>query len=165
MYESDITWKSDREKKFKNPKSVNTQKYKYLDESFPGLISLEKSNDSTKSNYHGGGVQDEHFIVWMKTAALPHFRKLYGRITEDIDANTELEFTINANFPVYQFKGKKYIIVANTGWIGGKNSFLGICYLVVGILSCVIGVIFLIKHIIKPRKFGDVDSINWSKLD
>lgn len=95
MYESDITWKTDREKKFKNPKTIDKTKYVYLDEAYPGLISLEKSDDNTKSNYYGGGVQDEHFIVWMKTAALPNFRKLYGRITEDIEADSELEFQID----------------------------------------------------------------------
>jgi hypothetical protein len=26
----------------------------------------------------------EHFIVWMRTAGLPNFRKLYGKIEEDI---------------------------------------------------------------------------------
>lgn len=25
-------------------------------------------------------MRDEHFIVWMRTSALPNFRKLWGRI-------------------------------------------------------------------------------------
>lgn len=33
--------------------------------------------------------QDEHFMVWMRTAGLPNFRKLYGRsITPNLDAGT-----------------------------------------------------------------------------
>ena len=33
---------------------------------------------------------DEHFIVWMRTAALPNFRKLWGRIDQDLPANTQV---------------------------------------------------------------------------
>lgn len=29
-------------------------------------------------------MEDPHFIVWMRTAGLPNFRKLYARIPEDL---------------------------------------------------------------------------------
>jgi hypothetical protein len=29
----------------------------------------------------------EHFIVWMRTAGLPNFRKLWGRLPDGIDAD------------------------------------------------------------------------------
>lgn len=101
MYESDISWKSDREKKFKNPTNRDTTRYKYLyinlyysDETYPNIINAERSPDRKNSNYYGGGVQNEHFVVWMRTSALPNFRKLYGRIEEDINKGTTLSFTI-----------------------------------------------------------------------
>ena len=31
-------------------------------------------------------VTDPHFIVWMRTAGLPNFRKLYGEIGETLEA-------------------------------------------------------------------------------
>ena len=34
----------------------------------------------------------EHFIVWMRTAGLPNFRKLWARIDGDLEAGT---YTIN----------------------------------------------------------------------
>ena len=33
---------------------------------------------------------DQHFIVWMRTAALRNFRKLWGRIEQDIPAGSTL---------------------------------------------------------------------------
>lgn len=70
-------------------------------QSYPDLIPMNKSDDPHSASYNGGGVENEHFIVWMRAAALPHFRKLYGRIEQDIPANTDLKVQILAS----QFDG------------------------------------------------------------
>lgn len=40
--------------------------------------------------YPGSGycVEDEHFMVWMRTAARPNFRKLYASISTDLEVGT-----------------------------------------------------------------------------
>lgn len=43
------------------------------------------------------GVMDEHFIVWMRTAAVPTFRNLYGRIEHDLIAPAEITFNVTAS--------------------------------------------------------------------
>ena len=43
------------------------------------------------------GVADEHFIVWMRTAALPTFRNLYGRIEHDLRARVTITFNVTAS--------------------------------------------------------------------
>ena len=54
------------------------------------------------------------------------------------------------DFPVISFDGEKRVILSTTSWIGGKNPFLGIAYITVGVLCLVLGFSFLIIHI----KFG-----------
>ncbi len=54
--------------------------------------------------------------------------------------------TIIADYPVIfgDYNGGKRFIISNTSWLGGKNSFLGYAYLVVGSLCLVLWIVFLI---------------------
>merc|ERR1712060_539137 len=109
----------------------------------------------------------------MGTAGLPSFRKLYAKIDEKLYAGKTYRVNIwngfshspysgeNASatsddrlFPVHTFHGEKYIVLSTTEWIGGKNDFLGIAYLVVGIICLLLALAFLIKCRISPRDFA-----------
>ena len=43
------------------------------------------------------GVLNEHFIVWMRTAGLSQFRKVYGRIDEELSPLQVLKFNITSS--------------------------------------------------------------------
>jgi len=133
-----IAWASDREKKFKNPA--------------PGTPGIRVIPD----------FEDEDFIVWMRTAGLPDFKKLYRIIEQDLPAGTYY-VNITSRYPVSDFGGKKYVVLSTTTWIGGKNPFLGYAYIVVGAICFVQGVVFGIKHRISPRKLGDTRYLEWNK--
>ena len=120
----------------------NDNSVKYLYEMYPNQISpLE-------------GVTNEHFIVWMRTAPLPKFRKLYGRIHESFKKGDTLNFKINANFEVRSFNGEKALIITNAGLLGSKNPALGIAFIVIGCLSLLLAVAFLTKEWYFPRQLG-----------
>ena len=126
----------------------------YLYQMFPGIISPLK------------GVTDEHFIVWMKTAALPTFRKLYGKITRAPGSNTfkrgdVLQFNINANFYVNSFKGSKALVLSTLGEFGAKNVNVGIAYLTCGCLCGFLGLLFLFVQLFCARQLGTKESLKW----
>ena len=45
------------------------------------------------------------------------------------------------------------MILTTTSWMGGRNPFLGIAYIVVGCICIVMGVLFLAIHILVGKKF------------
>jgi hypothetical protein len=118
--ETNIAWPSDRNNKFKNPTATVDSTKQWID------------------------MEDEHFIVWMRTAGLPDFRKLWGRITTDLPAGT-YNLKIANNYNVDNFEGKKSFVLSTTGPFGGKNSFLAISYLAVGGVCVAVAIFFFIR--------------------
>ncbi|PIN24834.1 Cell cycle control protein [Handroanthus impetiginosus] len=145
-----IAWTSDRTKKFGPnvyPKNFQTG----------GLIGGAKLNESIPLS------EQEDLIVWMRTAALPSFRKLYGKIETDLEANEKITVVIQNNYNTYSFNGRKKLVISTATWIGGKNDFLGKMYITVGATSLFLAVIFLLLYVIKPRPLGDPTYLSWNR--
>jgi len=105
----------------------------------------------------------EHFQVWMRTAGLPNFRKLYSKNT-DADLKPGIyNLDIIDRYDVSNYGGTKSFVITTTSIIGGRNPFLGIAYIFVGIISLIFAIFFLIRHIYKPRKLGDHRYLSWNK--
>ncbi|PPD75120.1 hypothetical protein GOBAR_DD27964 [Gossypium barbadense] len=109
-----IAWKSDRGHKFgKNVYPFNFQN--------GTLIGGGKLNPEIPLS------DQEDLIVWMRTSALPSFRKLYGRIEEDLDVDDVVVVNLMNNYNTYSFGGKKKLVLSTSSWLGGKNDFLRPC--------------------------------------
>jgi len=105
--EQGISWQSDRDKKFRNFKEgysgLNFAAFAHERASpCSALPTQQKQQECAAANeaaeglegglapgwcYEGSGYcfEDEHFIVWMRTAARPDFRKLYATIDVDLE--------------------------------------------------------------------------------
>jgi len=134
---------------------------------------------------------DEHLAVWMRTAALPAFRKLWGRVLQDLPAGALVTVTVaNRRAPrpalvrawlwppqrsgeptrarararrynTYRFGGAKRVVLSTAGWLGGRNTFLGAAYLAVGGASLLSAASFFLLAWRLPRRLGDPALLSW----
>ncbi|KAF9955260.1 hypothetical protein BGZ72_003918, partial [Mortierella alpina] len=104
---------------------------------------------------------DEDFQVWMRTAGWPTFLKPWGRNDQkDLKAGN-YTMSIDMNFPIDTYGGKKYIVITTLGATGGRNNSLGIGYILLAILCAGLGIVFTAFHIIRPRIIGDHSKISF----
>lgn len=82
----------------------------------------------------------------MRTAGLPNFRKLWGEIKTDLKKG-KYNLVIENNYDVSSFAGSKYFVLSTTNLLGGTNYFLAVCYIIVGALCIMFGLIFFIAYI------------------
>ncbi|XP_034489503.1 cell cycle control protein 50A isoform X2 [Drosophila innubila] len=158
-----IAWPSDKSVKFRNPEGNLTLALK----DYAKPLFWQKSLDQLDiDNPENNGFQNEDLIVWMRTAALPSFRKLYRRLDQ-----TKSQFAkglkagnytlnINYNYPVVSFDGTKRMILSTTSVLGGKNPFLGIAYIVVGAICVTLGLALLFIHMRCSRSNMEMINVN-----
>ena len=101
-------------------------------------------------------VQDERFRVWMRLSAFSRIEKVWARIEEDLQPGTYY-MRINSLYDVSMFGGEKFFFITALKWFGGKNLFLGILYIVTGLLCVLIALVMLGTHVCWPRKPAHFD--------
>lgn len=74
LLEDEISWPTDRKYKFRNPADL-----KELTDKFTHPVNWNTYLKDFKSG-NSTAFENEHLIVWMRSAALPNFRKLWARV-------------------------------------------------------------------------------------
>ncbi|KAF8279519.1 putative LEM3 (ligand-effect modulator 3) family / CDC50 family [Trypanosoma cruzi] len=94
---------------------------------------------------------DEDYIVWSSLSYMKYFTKKYRIITTDLVPGNYL-IDIVENFDVFSFSGEKYVSLVTRSWIGGKNYVLGILFLVMGCISFVLSLSFIIVQYLHSKR-------------
>jgi len=134
----DIEWDAEYDYKYKNPPKNEK-----------GVRVIEN-------------FRDPDFIVWMRSTRFNWYIKLYGIIHHDIRKGT-YQMHINNTWEVSRYGGYKYFYFSTTSWIGGPNIGIAIAFVVVGGISLLMALLFLLKHVFAGRPLGDHSLIDWGR--
>lgn len=153
----DITWSSDSNK-------YGATKYKLEDIRPPPSWLTNRRLVNEQGEYRAVPKleEDERFQNWMKVAGLPTFRKTYGKHDESIPPGV-YTVLISSTYEVQSYGARKALIISNTSWVGGKNPFLGWAYIVAGGVFLFLALAFLARHLMAPRRLGDVSYLSWNQ--
>lgn len=122
--------------------------------------------DNTTNDHSNYGIRTAGFAVWMRTAGLPTFRKLYGEVLPPkggFKTGNVITFAVQPNFVVNSVQASKSLVLMTTSSLGGKNDVLGVAYMAVGAICLFLAVVFAIKMKVQPRKLGDPQYLQWKK--
>lgn len=72
--------------------------------------------------------ENEHFIVWMRTAGLTNFRKLWGRINQKLTPGVYIIEVVN-NYNITQYLADKSVVLTTTNWLGERTPSFRLCFL------------------------------------
>ena len=124
------------------------------------LYSYASNHTSNQwTDIEDGTVYLEHFAVWMRTAAFPIFRKLWGVIHTSLKGN--YTFHIQSNYDVSEWSGEKHLVLSTANALGGRNPFLGIVYLsAAGVAACMM-VLFVLRYKFGARTEVDLNNLKW----
>ncbi len=113
----------------------DNESVQYLYETFPGVINPIE------------GVEDEHFINWMRTAGLASFRKLYGKIDANLVDGDSVTFDIIANYEVSSIEVSKYLVLTTLNNGATQGDTQGIIYMTIGCLAIFMGTCSAFEYI------------------
>ncbi|XP_020506878.1 transmembrane protein 30C [Labrus bergylta] len=150
LYRKGITWYTDKNVKYRNPRTENLT----LAQEFEGVAKPPYWKNPVYQldvlDPTNNGFINDDLIVWMREAAFPNFRKLYGILYRADKPFTKglpvgnYSIKISYNFPVQYFRGRKEVMLTTLTWFGGQNHFLPIAYLVTSSLSFLLAVVLTV---------------------
>lgn len=150
-----INWHTDRNR-FKKTH------YNYTQIAPPPYWEKQFPNGYNETNVPN--IQEwEEFQNWMRPPAFHKSAKLIRRNQNDTLKAGEYQINIGLHWPVTEFNGKKGIYITHGSSIGGKNTFLGIVYLIGGCICVAMALVLFGAWFMSGRKVADPSSLSWNQ--
>ncbi|XP_058119979.1 cell cycle control protein 50A-like [Anopheles ziemanni] len=141
-------WAHERRLKFRNPPGEDLRAA-LQNVSRPPAWSRELWElDPTDPD--NNGFQNEDLISWMRSPALPNFRKRHRRVDHSVAPFERglppgtYRLIVQYTYPVAAFGGGKSIVLSAPSWMGARNPFLGFLFSVMGIIKLLLGCILCV---------------------
>ncbi|KAL6947768.1 hypothetical protein ACO0RG_000354 [Hanseniaspora osmophila] len=148
--------------------STNPDRFKKTKLSYDQIAPPPYWEKKFPNGYNSTNVPDistwEEFQNWMDNPALPVFSKLLGKSSEKKKLTSgTYELDIELNWPVSMYKGKKAFFLTHGSPVGGYNDFLGITYLIGGLICLAVAVLIIGMKLLSGRKTADPSLLSWYK--
>ncbi|OMH78619.1 Meiotically up-regulated gene 89 protein [Zancudomyces culisetae] len=156
MSSTGITWSYDKDRYGKTS-------YKNTDVFPPPFWDARYPNGYNSTNSIPDLSQDENFMVWMRPAAFPSFLKLYSRNDVDTMETGVYQINIEMNFDTIPIKAEKFLVLSSSNFLGGRNPNLGITYFAFSGICILLGILFIVRHLYRPRRLGDHSYLSWNQ--
>ena len=133
-----------------NEKNISN---KYLREKF------FKKNKNYK-NKQWIDVENEHFINWMNVETFHNFRKLWGRIEEDLDIGN-YTVLIKNNYDISQYNAEKFVVLCDSN-IFGEVIFFGYFLIIIASYCFLVILILWVLILSNREKMFDINIVKWN---
>lgn len=154
MFQKGISW------------STNEQRFKKTTYKPEEIVPPPNWVKQFPQGYNSTNIPDigewQEFQNWMATAALSDFSRMIARNEDDDLKEGIYQVNVGLHFPTTEYNGGKRIYLTTSSAIGGKNSFLGIAWIVAGALCLFLSLIVVIGIGIKGRRSGDTALLSWN---
>merc|ERR1719316_1969707 len=119
-------------------------------------------------NSAGWGVENAHFMSWMRLSGSADFSKLYGVIHEDLAAGSTIRVMVSNFYPKEIFQGTKHVGLKTMGSLGESSNVLAGILFATGGCCCLFGLIALVitiargsELIAKLTDVSDPKNLQW----
>ncbi|XP_037542495.1 transmembrane protein 30C [Nematolebias whitei] len=146
-----LTWYTDKNVKYRNPRMDNLTLAEVFEGTVQPLYWQKPVYELNPDDPNNNGFINDDLIVWMREAAFPNFKKLYGILNRNSRPlfskglpSGNYTIDISYNFPVQPFRGRKEVVLTTLTWFGGQNHFLPVAYLVTSSLIFLTAVVLTV---------------------
>lgn len=147
--------------------STNKNRFKKTEYNIEDIVPPPNWMKQFPNGYNETNLPDistwQEFQNWMSPAALSDFSNLVLRNDNDDIQEGLYQIDIGLHFPTTEYNGGKYVYISTASSIGGKNSFLGISWIVGGLICLGLAFATGLGVLVKRRRPGDTNLLSWNR--